>query len=114
MEFRFCDAILVLIFPIGNVFAFIEELGVISTRSGRWLGYEMIDDLAAAFGQMVRSRRRDMKMNQEELALVSGVGVRFIHDLEAGKATCQLGKALAVGRVLGLGVADMNEPGAAL
>jgi DNA-binding XRE family transcriptional regulator len=66
----------------------------------------MSDDLAAAFGLMVRTNRRAMKMKQDELALVSGVGVRFIHDLEAGKPSCQLGKALAVGRVLGISIVD--------
>jgi DNA-binding XRE family transcriptional regulator len=66
----------------------------------------MSDDLAAAFGLMVRANRRAMKMKQDELALVSGVGVRFIHDLEAGKPSCQLGKALAVGRVLGISIFD--------
>jgi len=33
-----------------------------------------------------------------------GVGVRFIVDLEGGKATTQLGKALAVAEALGLRV----------
>jgi DNA-binding XRE family transcriptional regulator len=79
----------------------------------------MSDDLAAAFGVMVRSKRRVMKMKQDELALVSGVGVRFIHDLEAGKPSCQLGKALAVGRVLGIAIVDSQglevpPPGAPL
>ena len=41
-------------------------------------------------------------MTQGELALVSGSGVRFISDLENGKATCELGKALDV--LVNLGV----------
>ncbi len=70
----------------------------------------MSDDLAAEFGLMVRGKRRAMKMKQDELALVSGVGVRFIHDLEAGKPSCQLGKALAVGRVLGISIVVSKGP----
>ncbi len=83
----------------------------------KFLDFKMIDDLAAEFGLMVRVKRRAMKMKQDELALVSGVGVRFIHDLEAGKPSCQLGKALAVGRVLGISIVDsqsLEAPGTSL
>ena len=36
-------------------------------------------------GVAVRARRRILGMNQSELAMVSGTGVRFISDLENGK-----------------------------
>ncbi len=49
-----------------------------------------------AFGNQVQKRRKELGMNQSELALVSGTGVRFISDLENGKETCELGKALKV------------------
>ncbi len=62
-------------------------------------------ELVQAFGQMVRARRRAQKLRQDDLALIAGVGVRFIHDLENGKPSCQLGKALLVGRTLGIKVA---------
>jgi hypothetical protein len=35
-------------------------------------------------------------MRQDDPALVYNTGRRFIVDLEAGRPTCQLGKALAV------------------
>ena len=41
-------------------------------------------------------------MKQTDLALVSGTGVRFISDLENGKETCAIGKALKVLENLGL------------
>jgi DNA-binding XRE family transcriptional regulator len=41
-------------------------------------------------------------LRQDQLAGAAGVGVRFIVDLEAGKASAQLGKALQVAAVLGL------------
>jgi hypothetical protein len=41
-------------------------------------------------------------MNQIELAIVSGTGVRFISDLENGKRSCELGKALDVLANLGI------------
>ena len=36
--------------------------------------------------------------------MACGTGVRFIVDLEAGKETCQIGKALNVIQMLGLKV----------
>jgi y4mF family transcriptional regulator len=44
----------------------------------------------------VRRERKAQKLKQAEFAAVSGVGVRFIVDLEAGKPTLQLGKVLQV------------------
>ncbi len=41
-------------------------------------------------------------MNQVDLAMTSGSGVRFISDLENGKETCQLGKTMKVLETLGL------------
>ena len=41
-------------------------------------------------------------LTQPQLAMACGTGVRFIVDLEAGKETCQLGKALNVIQTLGL------------
>lgn len=58
--------------------------------------------LAERFGALVRERREAMKLRQDDLALATGVGRRFIIDLEAGKATCQLGKALLVAMAVGL------------
>lgn len=45
-----------------------------------------------------------MKVTQRELALTSGTGLRFIIDLEKGKETCQIGKALTVLQTLGVKV----------
>jgi y4mF family transcriptional regulator len=52
-------------------------------------------------GQIVRRERKAQGLRQDELAAASGVGVRFIVDLEAGKPTLQLEKALLVLRTLG-------------
>jgi HTH-type transcriptional regulator/antitoxin HipB len=53
-------------------------------------------------GALMKKRRKELGMNQSELALVSGTGVRFISDLENGKETCELGKTLSVLGNLGL------------
>ena len=52
-------------------------------------------------GQIVRRERKAQKLKQAELAAVSGVGIRFVVDLEAGKPTLQLEKVLRVVRTLG-------------
>ena len=56
----------------------------------------------------IRERRKKVKLTQAQLAAASGVGVRFIVDLEKGKETCQLGKALRIIRMLGLGIEILN------
>lgn len=53
-------------------------------------------------GELVRKTRKSMRVTQKNLALTSGTGIRFIIDLEKGKPTCQLGKALTVLRTLGI------------
>jgi HTH-type transcriptional regulator/antitoxin HipB len=63
------------------------------------------------FGAAIRSARKAQGMRQDQLAGAAGVGVRFIVDLEAGKSSTQLGKALAVASALGLNV-SITEPGA--
>ncbi len=57
---------------------------------------------ARHFGALVRERREALRMRQDDLALATGVGRRFILELEAGKASCQLGRALVVAAAVGL------------
>ncbi len=66
-----------------------------------------VPELAARFGALVREHREAMKLRQDDLALATGVGRRFIIDLEAGKPTCQLGKALLVAMAVGLRPLDV-------
>lgn len=61
------------------------------------------------FGALIRRRRRALDLTQEELALTVNVGPRFIGELEAGKPTCQIGKALAVARAVGVTLMDAAE-----
>jgi len=46
-------------------------------------------------------------MRQDQLALATGVGRRFLIELEAGKPSCQLGRSLMVAEALGLRPADV-------
>ena len=53
-------------------------------------------------GKVIREERRAQGLTQEQLAGLTGVGVRFVRELEAGKDSCQLGRALQVAAALGL------------
>ncbi|MGB0670082.1 MAG: hypothetical protein ACPGNT_01185 [Rhodospirillales bacterium] len=64
---------------------------------------------AKQFGQLVRDRRKALKMTQRELALAISVGERFIVELEQGKETCQLGKSLRAAKAVGLRLIDERE-----
>ena len=60
---------------------------------------------AQELGSIIQKTRKAQGMTQPQLAMACGTGVRFIVDLEAGKETCQLGKALLVVQMLGLNLA---------
>lgn len=55
-----------------------------------------------SFGLLIRTERKAQKLTQEQLAGLTGVGVRFVRELEAGKESCQIGRALQVAASLGL------------
>jgi transcriptional regulator with XRE-family HTH domain len=63
-------------------------------------------ETALAFGLLIRSRRKALNLRQDQLALATGVGRRFLIDLEAGKPSCHLGRSLLVADALGLKVTD--------
>ena len=68
-------------------------------------------EVARGFGLLIRSRRRALNMTQDQLALATGVGRRFLIDLEAGKTTCQLGLSLVVAEALGLRMTEVFKGG---
>ena len=55
----------------------------------------------ATIGQIIRDERKELGLRQDELAAASGVGLRFLVELERGKPTVQMGKALDVLAALG-------------
>ncbi len=60
-------------------------------------------------GKVIRDTRKHLGVTQKDLALTSGTGLRFIIDLEKGKPTCQIGKALTVMQTLGIKL-DITPP----
>lgn len=55
-------------------------------------------------GMIVRAYRKTKKLRQSDLAKLCSVGTRFIVDLEKGKPTCELNKALSVAINLGIDI----------
>ncbi|MGH6889926.1 MAG: helix-turn-helix domain-containing protein [Rhizomicrobium sp.] len=64
---------------------------------------------AKDFGHALTRARRTLGLTQRDLAVAIGVGERFIVDLEAGKPTAQLGKALAAAKAAGMRLIDTTE-----
>lgn len=56
-------------------------------------------------GRLVRDTRNKLGVTQKALALTSGTGLRFVIDLEKGKETCEIGKALTILNTLGINIA---------
>lgn len=54
-----------------------------------------------ALSSFVKSRRKKLKLTQPELAGIAGVGLRFIRDLEQGKATLRMDKVNQVLKLFG-------------
>ena len=69
---------------------------------------------AKDFGSLIRQERTRQNLTQSEVAAACGTGVRFIVDLEKGKPSCELDKALMVAAMLGIklsaDIADENTP----
>ena len=57
---------------------------------------------AAAFGEAIRARRKELHYTQGFLSEFSGLSVSFISDLENGKKTVELEKAIYLANLLGL------------
>lgn len=62
------------------------------------------------FGQAIRRARKAQGLTQQELAMTANTAPRFISDLENGKPTSQIGKALHVARCLGIQVELTQQP----
>ncbi len=93
------------IFPLGNGASMSKNQDTIDRRAA---------ESALTFGALIRSRRKALNMRQDELALATGVGRRFLIELEAGKSSCQLGRSLLVADALGLRVPNFLASGPAL
>jgi len=62
------------------------------------------------FGKAVRAARKQKGYTQAYISEVTGLSISFISDLERGKATTELGKAIILANTLGLDLV-LNERG---
>ena len=65
------------------------------------------------FGQALKQRRKEMKYTQGDISELTGFSVSFISDLENGKPTAEIGKAIYLANVLGLDI-DIKSRGSSL
>ncbi|MBP9694770.1 MAG: helix-turn-helix transcriptional regulator [Alphaproteobacteria bacterium] len=62
----------------------------------------MIEEKMRKLGRLVRETRKEQGLTQEQLAATTGVGLRFMRELEQGKESCHIGKVMMVMAMLGL------------
>ena len=75
---------------------------------GAMKDYKKINN-AADFGKMIRDKRKKLGYTQQYLCDVTGISTSFISDLENGKETAELGKAIFLANMLGLDVGLMER-----
>ena len=59
---------------------------------------------AASLGNVIRSRRKELKYTQSYISEITGLSVSFLSDLENGKPTAEIGKTIEVINLLGLDI----------
>ena len=59
---------------------------------------------AKDFGQMLAIRRKRLGYTLAQVSEITGLSASFISDLERGKATAELAKALYIAGILGLDI----------
>ena len=60
------------------------------------------------FGKAIKEKRKKLGYTQKYICDVSGISASYISDLENGKATIELGKAIRLANLLGIDL-DMTE-----
>lgn len=64
---------------------------------------------ALDLGNVIRAERKRLGFTQEQLAVAAGVGLRFVVELENGKATAQIDKAFAVAHAAGFTISAKSS-----
>ena len=67
--------------------------------------------LKSTLSDFVKERRKQAGMTQEDLSFTAGVGLRFVRELEQGKASLKMDKVNQVLNLFGhqLGPIEMNR-----
>ncbi len=69
----------------------------------------MIVKTSEDIGKLISKKRKECGMTQAECASLSGVGTRFISELERGKPTLEIDKVLNVACMMGLKILVENK-----
>ena len=64
---------------------------------------------AGDLGKLVRAARKEARLPINKAAMLCGVSVQFMHDLEHGESSIQFDKALSVARQMGLQLEARNR-----
>lgn len=68
-------------------------------------------DSPGKLGSLIKERRKSIRKTQNELADLANVSTHFLSDLENGKPTIEIGKALNVLTLLGLDLVIVPREG---
>ena len=60
-------------------------------------------------GRLLRQRRRENDLRQDEVAALAGVGTRFVSEFENGKQSVELGKVIRVLETVGLEISILKR-----
>ena len=63
-----------------------------------------------SFGVAIKNKRKKLGYTQKYISEFTGISASFLSDLENGKKTIELDKALRIANLLGLDV-ELNERG---
>lgn len=64
----------------------------------------MVISDAKMFGETLKKRRKELGYTQRYISEFTGFSISFISDLENGKSTAELGKAIYLANMLGLDI----------
>ena len=62
------------------------------------------------FGQEIKKRRKELGYTQSDLSEITGLSASFLSNLENGKETIEMGKALRITQLLGMDL-HLNKRG---
>jgi y4mF family transcriptional regulator len=67
--------------------------------------------MKTTLAQFIKEKRKQARMNQEDLSFAAGVGLRFVRELEQGKPTLKMDKINQVLNLFGyeLGPIEVNR-----
>lgn len=64
----------------------------------------MVISDSKTFGEALKKRRKELGYTQRYISEFTGFSISFISDLENGKSTSELGKAIYLANMLGLDI----------